>query len=85
MYTETNLHVTFCDIEGGDTGVGETAGNSTTEHALGVVASIVGDGAKISVVQNNESERNCVHIRDTSTAYLASHFPEGARFAMGII
>ena len=48
MYTETNLHVTFCDIEGGDTGVGETAGNSPTEHALGVVAGIVGDGAKVA-------------------------------------
>ena len=45
--TETYLHVTFCDVQRRNAGVGETARKSTTQHALGVVANIVGDGAKI--------------------------------------
>ena len=42
------LHVTLRDVQRCETGVGETARKSTTEHALGVVARIVGDRSKIS-------------------------------------
>ena len=41
------LHVTFCDIERCDTGVGDTASEGTTEHTFCVVGGIVGDGAKV--------------------------------------
>ena len=44
---KTYLHVTFCYIQRSDAGVGETASESTAEHALCVVAGIVRDGAKI--------------------------------------
>ena len=44
----TNLHVALGDIEGGDTGVGDTAGEDTTEHALGIVGGVVGDRPEIS-------------------------------------
>ena len=40
----TYLHVAFCYIEWGDTGVGDTTGQNTTEHALGVVRDVMGDG-----------------------------------------
>ena len=43
----THLHVTFCDIERGDAGVGETAREDTTEHALRIVGGVVGDRAKV--------------------------------------
>ena len=39
----TNLHVTFRDIEGSDTGMSDTAGEDSTEETLGVVGSIVRD------------------------------------------
>ena len=45
----TYLHVTFCHIERSDAGVGDTAREGTAEHALGVVAGIVGDGAEVAV------------------------------------
>ncbi len=44
----TDLHVTFCDIKGSDTSVGEATGEDTTKHALGVVAGVVGDGTEIT-------------------------------------
>ena len=44
---KTHLHVTFCDIEWGDTGVSETAGERTTKHALGVVARVVRHRAEV--------------------------------------
>jgi len=37
----TNLHVTFCDIEGGDAGMGEPTGKSTAEHTLGVIVEVM--------------------------------------------
>jgi hypothetical protein len=40
-FLRADLHVTFGNIERSNTGVGETAGNSTTEHALGVVAGVM--------------------------------------------
>ncbi len=44
----TDLHVTFCDIKGSNTGMGEATSEDTTKHALGVVASIVGDETEIT-------------------------------------
>ena len=59
--------------------MGEAASKGTTEHALGVVARIVGDGSKIS-------ERELVSELPESTVgiwnktYLEFHLaPEGAR------
>ena len=51
---DTHLHVTFCDVERRNAGVGETTRKGTTEHTLGVVAGIVGDGAQIPVRSTNE-------------------------------
>jgi hypothetical protein len=33
----TDLDVTFCNIERCDAGVGDTTGQNTTEHALGII------------------------------------------------
>ena len=52
--SNTHLHVTFCDVERRNAGVGETTRKGTTEHTLGVVAGIVGDGAQIPVRSTNE-------------------------------
>ena len=43
----THLHVALGDVERGDSGVGDTTGKDTTEHALGIVGGVVGDGPKI--------------------------------------
>lgn len=48
-WNEAHLHVAFCDVERGNAGVSETAGNGAAEHALGVVGGIVRDGAKVPV------------------------------------
>jgi hypothetical protein len=45
MKEKTYLHVAFCDIQRCDTGVGEATGDSTTEHALGIIGSIMRDRA----------------------------------------
>ena len=74
--SSTYLHVTFCDVEGGNASVGDTASEDTTKHALGVVAGVVGDGAEVPGGQGMGIARDG---SDTSTTYLASHFPEGAR------
>ena len=44
----THLHVTLGDIKRGDTCVGDTASKDTTEHALGIVAGVVGHRPKVS-------------------------------------
>ena len=71
---ETHLHVAFCDIKRGDAGVGDTARKDTTEHALGIVARIVRDGAEVA---EGRGVSRADKTGDTSTTYRASHFPEG--------
>jgi hypothetical protein len=44
----THLHVALGDVERGDTCVGDTASKDTTEHALGIVAGVVGHRPKVS-------------------------------------
>ena len=46
----THLHVALGDVERGDSGVGDTTGKDTTEHALGVVNVVVGDGTGVAGV-----------------------------------
>ena len=41
------LHVTLRDVQRRKTSVGETARKSAAEHALGIIARIVGDRPKI--------------------------------------
>ena len=43
------LHVTFGDIKRRNTSVGQTAGEGTTKHALGVVRDIMGHRADVSM------------------------------------
>ena len=62
--------------------MGETARKSTTQHALGVVANIVGDGAKIPERRRVSRVIGRAVTRRHGTN-LASHFPEGARCAIG--
>jgi hypothetical protein len=45
----THLHVTLGDIERGDSGVGGTASQDTTEQALGVGRGVMGHWAEIPV------------------------------------
>jgi hypothetical protein len=55
----TYLHVTFCDIKRCDTGMGDTAGEDTTEHTLGIIRCVVGHRPKIPVAK--------VKIKDVSS------------------
>ena len=50
----TRLHVTLGDIKGGDSGVGGTASQNTTEQALAVVRGVMGHWAEIPF-QNAET------------------------------
>lgn len=43
MEFKTNLHIAFCNIKGSDTGMCNAASNSTTEHTLGIIESVVRD------------------------------------------
>ena len=62
--------------------MGETARESTTEHALGVVARIVGDGAKRSE-RELVSELPGSKVGIWNKTYLEFHLaPEGARCAI---
>ena len=81
--TKTYLHVTFCDVQRRNASVGETARKSTTQHALRVVANIVGDGAKIPEGQRVSRVIGRAVTRRHGRTNLASHFPEGARCAIG--
>lgn len=47
MLLNTDLHVALGDIERRDTGMGDTTCQDTSEHAFGVVRSVVGHGCQM--------------------------------------
>lgn len=59
MAAKAYLHVTFCHIERSDTGVGDTTGKDTAQHALGVVCGVMRNlGVDISAEQRKTTMSN---------------------------
>ena len=82
----TYLHVALGDIERCDSSVRDTARKRTTEHALGIVAGVVGNRPKVPAHVGTVNVSDAVPRmvgRVWRDAHRASHFPEGARWAMG--